>query len=67
MAHPFKDRAMTGQELANARYTFQPNNSQAAESAVQKAAVVDDRSERSEDNFTGAPARQVSETGKVRK
>lgn len=66
MAHPFKSEAKTGQELANSRYTFPPNNS-APNGIDFEDAKVTSRGEKAEDNFIGAPARQVSETGKVRK
>lgn len=66
MSHPMKSQAKTGQELAASRYTFPPNNS-GPDSMLVKEAKVESRGERAEDNFVGAPARQVSETGKVRK
>lgn len=66
MAHPLKSQAKTGQELAASRYTFPANNS-APDSLVAKEAKVESRGERAEDSFIGSPARQVSETGKVRK
>ena len=66
MAHPMKDQAKTGQERADARYDFPPNNS-APDSVLVNDAHVSSRGERAEDNYAAAPARQVSETGKVRK
>jgi hypothetical protein len=66
MANPFKPQAKTGQERADARYDFPPNNS-APKGVVFEDAKVESRGERPKDNFIGAPARQVSETGKVRK
>lgn len=66
MAHPYASKAKTGQELANSRYTFPANNS-APESELEEAAEVDHRGEQAEDNFIASPARQVSETGKVKK
>jgi hypothetical protein len=65
MSHPFKSEAMTGQDRAASRYSFQPNA--APQSALVDAAHVESRGERAEDNFTASPARQISETGKVRK
>jgi hypothetical protein len=66
MAHPYASKAKTGQELADARYDFPPNKS-APDSLLCKDAVVTSRGEQPEDNFTKAPSRQISETGKVRK
>jgi len=66
MAHPFKSEAKTGQELADSRYSF-PVSNPTPDSLVAKEAKVESRGEKAEDNFIGAPARQVSETGKVRK
>lgn len=66
MAHPYASKAKTGQELADSRYTFPANNS-APESCLIDAVKVDNRGEKAEDNFNGAAARQVSETGKVKK
>lgn len=66
MAHPFKSEAKTGQELADSRYTF-PASNPTPEGILVKDAKVESRGEKAEDNFVGAPARQVSETGKVRK
>lgn len=66
MAHPYDGEAKTGQERAKSRYDFPPNNS-APKGVVFDDAKVTSRGERPEDNFIGAPARQVSETGKVRK
>lgn len=66
MAHPYDSEAKTGQERAKSRYTFPPNNS-GPDSMLVKEAKVESRGERADDNFVGAPARQVSETGKVRK
>lgn len=66
MSHPLKSQAKTGQELAASRYTFPTNNS-APDSLAAKEAKVETRGERAEDNYIGSPARQVSETGKVRK
>lgn len=66
MSHPMKSQAKTGQELAASRYTF-PASNPTPESLVAKEAKVESRGEKAEDNFVGAPARQVSEIGKVRK
>ena len=66
MAHPFKSEAKTGQELADSRYTF-PASNPTPEGILAKDAKVESRGEKAEDNFIGSPARQVSETGKVRK
>lgn len=66
MAHPYADKAMTGQERADARYDFPPNQSDAPNSILCEDAKGD-RVEKAEDNFTKAPSRQISETGKVRK
>lgn len=66
MTHPYKSQAKTGQERADARYDFPPNNS-GPDSILVKDAKVESRGERPEDNFVGSPARQVSESGKVRK
>lgn len=66
MSHPMKSQAKTGQELAKSRYTFPASNS-TPESLVAKESKVESRGEKAEDNYIGAPARQVSETGKVRK
>lgn len=66
MAHPYKSEAKTGQERADSRYDFPPNNS-APKGIVFEDAKVESRGEMPKDNFIGAPARQVSETGKVRK
>ena len=66
MAHPYASKAKTGKERADARYDFPPNNS-GPDSMLIKDAKVDERGEQAEDNFVGSPARQVSETGKVRK
>jgi hypothetical protein len=66
MAHPLKSQTKTGQELAASRYTF-PASNPTPDSLVAKEAKVESRGEKAADNFVGAPARQVSETGKVRK
>lgn len=64
--HPFKSQSKTGQELAKSRYTF-PETNPTPEGMLAKDAKVESRGERADDNFIGSPARQVSETGKVRK
>lgn len=66
MAHPFKSEAKTGQERADSRYSF-PVSNPTPDGIVYDDAKVTSRGEKAEDNFIGAPARQVSETGKVRK
>lgn len=63
--HPFKSQSKTGQELAASRYTPVPNTT--PESLPFKESKVESRGEKAEDNFIGSPARQISETGKVRK
>lgn len=67
MAHPYASKAKTGQQLADSRYDFPANTSDAPESALIKESKVDHRGEKAEDNFTAAPSRQISETGKGRK
>lgn len=66
MAHPYASKAKTGQETAKARYDFPPNSSPIPESALIKVAKDDDRVEKAQDEFTKAPSRQISETGKVK-
>lgn len=66
MAHPYASKAKTGQQLADSRYDFPANNS-APESLDFENSKVESRIEKAEDNFIGAPARQISETGKVKK
>lgn len=66
MAHPFAPKAKTGQERADARYTFPANNT-TPESELISAATVTSRGEKAFDDYTNAPPRQISETGKVRK
>lgn len=66
MAHPYASKAKTGQALADSRYTF-PAANQTPVSCLVDAATQSNRGERAEDNFTASPARQVSETGKVKK
>ncbi len=65
MAHPYAAKAKTGQELADARYSFPASNS-TPDSALIGAATQTDRGEKAADNYAAAPARQISETGKVK-
>jgi len=60
MAHPFDKQAMTGQERAQARYGADYGTSK-SDSAQGDAAQPP------EEEWTGAPARQVSNLGNVRK
>jgi hypothetical protein len=54
MAHPFDKEAMTGQERAKARYSAETGKR-------------DQDPQKPEESWIGAPARQVSNTGNVRK
>lgn len=65
MAHPYASKAKTGQEMASSRYSFSTTNPTPT-GIVEQEAKVESRGERAKDDFTGAPARQVSETGKKR-
>jgi hypothetical protein len=66
MTHPMKSQAKTGQELAKSRYSF-PVSNPTPDGISYEDAKVESRGEKAEDKFIGAPARQVSATGKVRK
>lgn len=66
MAHPFKSEAKTGQERADSRYDFPVSNPTPEGISFEDSKVVS-RGEKAEDKFVGAPARQVSPSGKVRK
>jgi len=59
MAHPFAEKAMTSQERAQARYSVEygPKTTDSAQG---------DAAQPPEENWTGAPARQVSNLGNVR-
>jgi len=66
MAHPFKSKAKTGQELADARYDITPNKM--PDDPVVAAARKNTREQDGpEEVFTAAPARQISNYGTVRK
>lgn len=66
MAHPYASESKTGQELAKSRYSFSTTN-ETPGGVLAADAKVENHGEKADDNFIGAPARQVSETGKVRK
>ena len=57
MAHPFAQEAMTGQERANARYSEDYGKYKSQDDAGQKPV----------EEWTAAPARQISNLGNVRK
>ena len=66
MAHPYKSKAMTGQQLADARYDIAPKK--LPDDPVVAAARKNTRdSDGPEEVFAGAPARQISNYGNVRK
>jgi hypothetical protein len=66
MANPFKSKAMTGQQRADARYDVVPNKT--PEGPEIAAARKNTReSDGPEEVFTAAPARQISNYGTVRK
>ena len=66
MTHPYAKEAKTGQERADARYDVVPNRT--PESPVIAEARKNPRGEVPDDNYAGAPARQVCNDGKhVRK
>jgi hypothetical protein len=66
MAHPYKSKAKTGQQRADARYDMAPTKDPA--DPVLDAARKNTRdSDGPEEVFTAAPARQISNYGSVRK
>ena len=66
MTHPFKYKAKTGQQLADARYDVVPNKT--PEGPQIAAARKNTReTDGPEEVFTAAPARQISNYGTVRK
>lgn len=66
MAHPYKSKAKTGQQLADARYDVVPNKT--PEGPVIAAARKNTReTDGPEEVFTAAPPRQISNYGNVRK
>jgi hypothetical protein len=66
MAHPYKSKARTGQQLADARYDIKPNKM--PDDPVVAAARKNVRdSDGPEEVFTPAAARQISNYGNVRK
>jgi hypothetical protein len=65
MSHPYAKEAKTGQQRADARYTPVPNTTPTG--VLVDDARVTSRGEQAEDCYIAAPARQISQTGKVRK
>ncbi len=66
MAHSFKEKSMTGQERADARYDFPPNK-MPSDPLIEAAGKNTRETDGPEEVFTAAPARQISNLGKVRK
>lgn len=66
MANPFKEKSMTGQERADARYQF-PVNKMPNEPLVEAARKNTREIDGPEEVFTAAPPRQISNFGNVRK
>ncbi len=60
MAHPFDKQAMTGQERAQARYSVEYG-------PKANASAQGDAAQPPQEEWTAAPARQVSNLGNVRK
>ena len=66
MSHPYKSKAKTGQQRADARYDVVPNKT--PEGPVMADARKNTReSDGPEEVFTAAPPRQISNYGTVRK
>lgn len=66
MSHPYKSKAKTGQQRADARYDPVPHKT--PDDPVLDAARKNTReSDGPEEVFTAAPARQISNYGNVRK
>lgn len=66
MAHPFKSEAKTGQARADARYSPVLNKTPMSDPVLADA-ERNPRGQVPDDNYNGAPARQVCNDGKVRK
>jgi hypothetical protein len=65
MTHPFKSQSKTGQQMAKDRYSFKAKP--VPEGILLADAKKDAQPGDVQDNYIAAPARQISETGKVRK
>lgn len=65
MAHPYKSKAKTGEAVADARYGQKA--SKMSEGPVLAEARKNPKSGVEDEVFAGAPARQISNFGKVRK
>lgn len=65
MAHPYDSKAKTGTARAAARYSTVPNKTPA--SPVLAEARENPRGQVPDERYAGAPARQISNSGKVRK
>lgn len=66
MAHPYKSKAKTGQQIADARYS-QKSASQPRDPVVADARKDTKDSDGPEETFAAAPSRQISNKGNVRK
>jgi hypothetical protein len=60
MSHPHKHEAKSGQEMAKARYSVDYDG-------PDDGKTLGDAAQPPKEEWTAAPARQVSNTGKVRK
>jgi hypothetical protein len=68
MAHPYASKAKTGQQIAAARYTPVASTTPPMNAGpLIEAATQTSRVEKCNYDENGAPARQVSEDGKVKK
>lgn len=65
MSHPYDAKAKTGQERADARYSFPPNKT--PETPLLAEAEKNPRGQVPDPQYNGAPMRQVCNDGKVRK
>lgn len=63
MAHPYDSKARKGTVVADARYGKHPTPNLRSGPLIKAAEDVS----RPEENYNGAPTRQISESGKVRK
>lgn len=66
MTHPYKIRAKTGQQLAASRYSPVPNKTPMSDPVLDDA-ESNPRGQVADEVFNGAPTRQISNSGKVRK